>query len=60
MEGKELRFGVAKSGSSAVATTASNGSVNWMHDSFMPLAGMSDVAHPTGRGIYGGVGLSPA
>ena len=41
MEGKEVRFGLANSSLWAVATTdASNGSVNAMHDSFMPLGGM--------------------
>src|SRR5262249_55007655 len=40
MEGKEVRFGVANPALWATATTAaSNGSVNSMHDSFMPLAG---------------------
>ena len=52
MEGKEVRFGVANSTLWAVATTsASNGSVNSMHDSFMPLAGHDpDVADSAGRG----------
>ena len=41
MEGKEARFGPIDLGIWATATTAaSNGSVNAMHDSFMPLAGM--------------------
>jgi len=41
MEGKEVRFGVMNSALWATATTAaSNGSVNEMHDSNMPLGGM--------------------
>ena len=41
MEGKETRFGIANSALWATATTsASNGSVNSMHDSFMPLGGL--------------------
>jgi len=58
MEGKELRFGVANSTIWAVATTsASNGSVNSMHDSFMPLAGMIPMwLIQLGEVIYGGVG----
>lgn len=41
MEGKEVRFGIGNSALWAVETTsASNGSVNSMHDSFMPLGGM--------------------
>jgi potassium-transporting ATPase potassium-binding subunit len=58
MEGKELRFGVANSALWAVATTsASNGSVNSMHDSFMPLAGMIPMwLLQLGEVIFGGVG----
>ena len=41
MEGKEVRFGATLSVLWAEATTAaSNGSVNAMHDSFMPLSGL--------------------
>jgi K+-transporting ATPase ATPase A chain len=58
MEGKEVRFGVANSVLWAVATTAaSNGSVNSMHDSFMPLAGMIPMwLIQLGEVIFGGVG----
>ena len=58
MEGKEVRFGVANSLLWAVATTsASNGSVNSMHDSFMPLAGMIPMwLIQLGEVIFGGVG----
>jgi K+-transporting ATPase ATPase A chain len=58
MEGKEVRFGVANSALWATATTAaSNGSVNSMHDSNMPLGGMIPMwlIH-LGEVIYGGVG----
>ena len=41
MEGKETRFGITNSALWAVVTTsASNGSVNAMHDSFTPVGGM--------------------
>ena len=58
MEGKETRFGVPNSVLWAVATTsASNGSVNSMHDSFMPLAGMIPMwLIQLGEVIFGGVG----
>jgi K+-transporting ATPase ATPase A chain len=58
MEGKELRFGLANSAIWATATTAaSNGSVNSMHDSFMPLGGMVPMwLMQMGEVVYGGVG----
>ncbi|MEO8752569.1 MAG: potassium-transporting ATPase subunit KdpA, partial [Casimicrobiaceae bacterium] len=58
MEGKEVRFGAANSVLWAVATTsASNGSVNSMHDSLMPLAGMIPMwLIQLGEVVYGGVG----
>jgi len=41
MEGKETRFGVARSALFATVTTAtSTGAVNSMHDSFTPLGGL--------------------
>src|ERR1700730_2320776 len=41
MEGKEGRFGIAQSALFATATTASSdGAVDSMHDSFMPLSGL--------------------
>jgi len=41
MEGKEVRFGITSSALWATATTsASNGSVNAMHDSFTPIGGL--------------------
>jgi K+-transporting ATPase ATPase A chain len=58
MEGKEVRFGVMNSALWATATTAaSNGSVNEMHDSNMPLGGMIPLwLMHLGEVIYGGVG----
>ena len=58
MEGKEARFGIAGSTIWASATTAaSNGSVNSMHDSFMPLSGLIPVLlMQLGEVVFGGVG----
>ena len=58
MEGKEVRFGIANSALWATATTAaSNGSVNSMHDSYMPLGGLIPMwLMQLGEIIYGGVG----
>jgi K+-transporting ATPase ATPase A chain len=58
MEGKEVRFGIANSALWATATTAaSNGSVNSMHDSYMPLGGLVPMwLIQLGEIIYGGVG----
>ncbi|HMX17991.1 MAG TPA: potassium-transporting ATPase subunit KdpA [Anaerolineales bacterium] len=58
MEGKEVRFGIVNSALWATATTAtSNGSVNAMHDSFMPLSGLVPMwLMQLGEIIYGGVG----
>jgi potassium-transporting ATPase potassium-binding subunit len=58
MEGKEVRFGIANSALWATATTgASNGSVNSMHDSYMPLGGLVPlVMMHLGEVVYGGVG----
>jgi K+-transporting ATPase ATPase A chain len=58
IEGKEVRFGVADSVLWATATTAaSNGSVNSMHDSYMPLGGLGPMwLMQLGEIIYGGVG----
>jgi K+-transporting ATPase ATPase A chain len=58
MEGKEVRFGIANSALWAVATTsASNGSVNSMHDSYTPLGGLIPMwMMQLGEVIYGGVG----
>jgi K+-transporting ATPase ATPase A chain len=58
MEGKEVRFGIANSALWATATTAaSNGSVNSMHDSYMPLGGLAAMwLMQLGEVVYGGVG----
>ena len=46
MEGKEVRFGIAQSALFATVTTASSdGAVNSMHDSFMPLSGLVLMAN---------------
>lgn len=58
MEGKETRFGIVNSAIWATVTTsASNGSVNAMHDSFMPLGGVVPLFMiQLGEIIFGGVG----
>jgi len=58
MEGKETRFGITNSALWAVATTsASNGSVNSMHDSFTPLGGLIPMwLIQLGEIVFGGVG----
>jgi K+-transporting ATPase ATPase A chain len=58
MEGKEVRFGIVNSALWATATTsASNGSVNSMHDSFMPIGGLVPMwLMQLGEIVYGGVG----
>ena len=58
MEGKETRFGIVNSALWATATTsASNGSVNAMHDSFTPLGGLVPMwLMQLGEVIFGGVG----
>src|SRR5437660_12702126 len=58
MEGKEVRFGIATSALWAAATTsASNGSVNAMHDSFTPIGGLVPTwLIQLGEVVYGGVG----
>ena len=46
MEGKEVRFGVGQSALFATVTTASSdGAVDAMHDSFMPLSGLVLLAN---------------
>ena len=58
MEGKEIRFGAAATGYWSVATTAtSNGSVNGMHDSLMPLSGGIVMLDMMINAMYGGVGV---
>ncbi len=57
-EGKELRFGITNSVIWSTATTAaSNGSVNAMHESLSPLAGLVAMFNiMLGEIIFGGVG----
>jgi potassium-transporting ATPase potassium-binding subunit len=58
MEGKEVRFGITDSALWATATTsASNGSVNSMHDSFTPVGGLIPMwMMQLGEVVFGGVG----
>jgi potassium-transporting ATPase potassium-binding subunit len=58
LEGKELRFGPSAGPTWAACTTAtSNGSVNCMHDSLNPLAGLSPLSGMWLNCIFGGVGV---
>lgn len=58
MEGKETRFGAAASGFWSIVTTViSTGSVNSMHDSFMPLSGMNQLLAMMINCFYGGCGV---
>jgi len=58
MEGKEVRFGPAASALWEITTTnTSNGSVNSMHDSSMPISGMCAMLGMMINAIYGGVGV---
>jgi potassium-transporting ATPase potassium-binding subunit len=58
MEGKETRFGISATTLFATITTAAScGSVNAMHDSFMPLGGAVPlVLIQLGEVVFGGVG----
>jgi K+-transporting ATPase ATPase A chain len=58
LEGKEQRFGVMNSVLWGVSCTAiDNGSVNSMHDSWMPLAGMMPMWNILiGEIMFGGIG----
>jgi K+-transporting ATPase ATPase A chain len=58
MEGKEVRFGPAASAFWGITTTVtSNGSVNAMHDSMMPVSGMAQMFDMMINSFYGGVGV---
>ncbi|MDB5025292.1 MAG: kdpA [Mucilaginibacter sp.] len=58
MEGKEVRFGAAASAFWGITTTVtSNGSVNAMHDSMMPVSGMAQMFDMMINSFYGGVGV---
>lgn len=57
MEGKEVRFGTDLSALWATLTTqTSNGSVNAMHDSLNPVAGLVTRAGMLINAIWGGIG----
>lgn len=58
MEGKEARFGIVGSSTwTAFTTSASNGSVNSMHDSYTPIGGMiAMLLMQLGEVVFGGVG----
>ncbi len=58
MEGKEVRFGIANSALfTTVTTDTSDGAVNTMHDSLLPLGGMVPMVNMMlGEVIFGGVG----
>jgi potassium-transporting ATPase potassium-binding subunit len=58
LEGKELRFGTSAGPTWAAFTTCtSNGSVNCMHDSLNPLAGLTPLAGMWLNCNFGGVGV---
>jgi K+-transporting ATPase ATPase A chain len=58
MEGKELRFGTAISAYWSIVTTIiSTGSVNSMHDSFMPVSGSMQLLGMMTNAFYGGCGV---
>ncbi len=58
MEGKEVRFGPTSSAYWSIVTTViSTGSVNSMHDSFMPLSGAMQMLGMMTNAFYGGVGV---
>ncbi|MEQ1409349.1 potassium-transporting ATPase subunit KdpA [Neorhizobium sp. Rsf11] len=58
LEGKELRFGASAGPLWSVLTTStSNGSVNAMHDSLNPLAGMMPMIGMWLNEDFGGVGV---
>ena len=58
MAGKEIRLGAGATGLWSVATTVtSNGSVNGMHDSTLPLSGMIEMLNMQINTWFGGVGV---
>lgn len=58
MEGKEMRLGAAATALwSQTTTVTSNGSVNGMHDSVMPLTGMLTMLNMMINSWFGGVGV---
>lgn len=58
MEGKEVRIGSGASALWSITTTVtSNGSVDSMHDSTMPLSGMMEMLNMQINTWFGGVGV---
>lgn len=58
LEGKELRFGTSAGPTwAALTTNTSNGSVDCMHDSLNPLAGLTPFTGMWLNCIWGGVGV---
>ncbi len=58
LEGKELRFGTSAGPTwAAVTTCTSNGSVNCMHDSLNPLAGITPLTGMWLNCNFGGIGV---
>jgi K+-transporting ATPase ATPase A chain len=58
LEGKELRFGTSAGATFAAVTTAVTcGSVNCMHDSLNPLAGITPLTGMWLNCVYGGKGV---
>lgn len=58
MEGKEVRFGSISSAFWSILTTCiATGSVNSMHDSFMPISGMCQMIAMKVNSFYGGKGV---
>ncbi|MDD2960883.1 MAG: potassium-transporting ATPase subunit KdpA [Muribaculaceae bacterium] len=58
MEGKEVRIGTVATAYWGISTTAtSNGSVNGMHDSMMPLSNMVQMLNMQVNTWFGGVGV---
>ena len=58
MEGKEIRLGAGATGLwSIVTTVTSNGSVNGMHDSTMPMSGLMQMLNMQINTWFGGVGV---
>lgn len=58
MEGKEMRFGAASAGFWSIATTViSTGSVNAMHDSFLPQSNLYQLLGMMINAFYGGCGV---
>src|SRR5262249_48346547 len=57
MEGTEVRFGpVASATWAAITTATSNGSVNSMHDSLNPIAGLVPMSHMMLNVVFSGIG----